>query len=332
MIKNNFEDKTKQLLMFDIFSVRDSKNIDVGKPYLNQELFSVNYLQCCLYSKVIQDLIKNSEDQDTFSLKNLSNEDQVKALFHIIGICERINWNFALGELTFNLWNETKGFSYEKIKDLNAKTFRCMFGNYSRDDGKLFYSRRLKNLKNLSSYYNLVNVYHKLSQCNRVLGKEGAIQLLKNFPVYCEDRLLKKANAFLNEVSKRKLVSFIDADEIEPAIDYHILRLYLRTGRILFANNEIVDRLVKRTPMRIELITKLRETTKQAMKYTAWTCNMPIPLLNHIEWAYARKACRRDRVWCKSCDFYCVISDICYSYGKNTNEMLTEPTSLHGHY
>jgi endonuclease III len=127
------------------------------------------------------------------------------------------------------------------------------------------------------------------------------------------------------------LIQIRDADEISPAIDYHIMRMYL-TGRVVVADDELVSRLIKRKRIRIEVITEIRTAVADALKYTAWLAKISVSTLNDIEWAFARRACRRDSVWCREQDKKCPLDHFCTSAFLEARSMITEPDSRHGHY
>jgi len=295
-------------------------------------LVDVNHLQCAIAAEVIPELARMRQATDPFSLKDKSASEQATALFYLVGICNRLNWDFVLGQFAKELWEITQGFSAEALETIDRSSFRKAFGAYRRDDGGLNYKARLDNLKAIARHVRNDNLILNVLGSQTVMGDRGAAALIRQAPVYNDDPLLKKCNALLHELVRRQLIKVIDADEISPAIDYHIMRLYLRTGRVRVTDDELVLRLVSRKSVRIEVITEIRKAVADALKYTAWVAGVSVSTLNDLEWAFTRRACRRDYVWCCDRDKNCPLSLFCLSASQPVRDMITEPDSRHGHY
>jgi hypothetical protein len=292
--------------------------------------FDVNELQCYRYSHELPRLLKLRQNTESFFLSHLPRADQIRALGHIVGICDRLNWDFTLGPLAAALWSMTEGFNSQALARLTLSDFRAAFGKYRRSDGRIGYSTRLRKLRDIAAHFYAQKVPERLGAATRVFGNDGALGLLLATPTFRDDPLHKKCNALLHELVRRQLVFFEDSFAIPPAIDYHILRLYLRTGRVEVLDEEVRRRLIARSPMRIELLTELRTITAQAVIRTAWLSGLSVSILNDSEWAFTRQACRRDEVWCAQ--HRCPIATVCPSAGLEHFAMLFEPKSMHGHY
>lgn len=288
----------------------------------------VNELQCLLFAKSVPLLISQRGFQDQFALRDRSPADQVHALIHLVGICDRVNWDVLLNVIAGSLWEESSGFQHDQLIERQWHWIRNAFGDYKRADGDVGYKSRLKNLRDISHFCEQTSLSQRLVSSSTV---SDALQLLRRCPVYDADPLMKKANALLHELVRRKLLLLTDADCLAPAVDYHMQRLYLRTARVILEDPGLVDRLIHRTQVRIELLTAIRSRVADAIKCTARLAKVSVSTLNDVEWAFARKACRRDAVACRGPD-NCLLADWCWSAGLDPKQMVTEPTSRHGHY
>jgi hypothetical protein len=295
-------------------------------------LVDVNHIHCAIAAEQIPKLAKMREATDPFALKNKSREEQATALFYLVGICNRLNWDFVLGDFAKELWNLTEGFSPDIVEKIDRQVFKKAFGSYRRDDGDIKYKNRLENLRAIARYVQVTDSIHSVLTSNTISGETGAAAVISRAPVYKEDPLLKKCNALLHELVRRNLIEVHDANEISPAIDYHIMRLYLRTGRVVILDDDLIRRLTNREMVRIELITEIRKAVADALKYTAWLANVSVSTLNDLEWAFTRRACRRDHVWCGDKTKKCPFDHFCPNAFLPTREMITEPDSKHGHY
>src|SRR6266511_1121847 len=309
----------------------DNRNNWIDDHFIPR-LVDVNHIQCAIASKAIPELARMRQATDPFSLKDKSKEEQATALFYLVGICNRLNWDFVLGQFAKEMWELTEGFSPDALESIEGSVFRKAFGTYRRGDGSLNYKARLENLRAIAHYVRGHNSIQNVLSSHTVSGEEGAAALIRQTPVYRDDPLLKKCNALLHELVRRNLINVNDADEVSPAIDYHIMRLYLRTGRVVVADDDLVSRLVRRKSIRIEVITEIRTGLAYALKYTAWRARVSVSTLNDIEWAFARRACRRDKVWCSEQGEKCPLDHFCSSAFLEPRSMITEPESRHGHY
>lgn len=290
----------------------------------------VNHIQCAMLAPFVLELVRAPATSDSFALTGWPPERQTEALCYLVAICNRLNWDFVLGPFALSLSAETGGFDAGRILDLTDATFRHVFNGYRRKDEGMEYKSRLNHLKQLAEFVRNGDCVRELASSHLVASDAGALAYLSRWPVYQDDPLRKKANALLHELVRRRLIDVEDPENLEPAVDYHLLRFYLRTGRIVLTDPLLEERLIARTRVRIEVITELRRAVAEAMRYTAWLCSRPLSDINHAEWAFARRACRRDEVWCAHPG--CPISDMCPSSHRSIAAMLTEPTSRHGHY
>ena len=156
------------------------------------------------------------------------------------------------------------------------------------------------------------------------------------FQAFREDPLKKKSNILVHEIVRDGVATFLDSEHIAPAIDYHIMRLYLRTGRVVPVHRETMDLLKKNSMPRQRLVTLLREAVSEALRLTALYSNLSIPEVNALEWLIGREACDRTRPRCNSGNLVfneqfgfasdaCLYSGFCLAYCDENWRMLREP-------
>lgn len=331
MDSKHWEYMSSESLFGDVL-LPPTRNFDeaAAQDYSSAGTFAVDLIQCYRFAALVPRILAERQAGDPFSLHHLSQLEQITALGHLVGICDRLNWDFTLGPLATSLWSMTEGFVPAKVESLSTQDFQRAFGSYKRSDGRVQYAARLRRLRDIARHFARHKIPERLRSSSTALGDHGALSLLRESPVFSDDPVHKKCNALLHELVRRRLVTLSDSAAIPPAVDYHILRLYLRTGRVLVTDQQIYERLIARTPMRIELLTELRKATADAVMRTAWFAAVSISVLNDAEWAFARQACRRDAVWCAT--DRCLVGALCPSARLNPAEMLTEPRSMHGHY
>lgn len=294
-------------------------------------LFYVNHLQCILVRDHFQLATQLSKARPHRSLTDQSPSRQLRALIYLISICDRLNWDFTLGPLAQELSRITHDFQSDAVLALSRTAFKRAFGSYRRPDETIKFSHKFRTLQLVARHVLKDDPVPRLMHASSVRGSKGAQVIIDAIPGYSADPIKKKSNALLHEIVRRKLITFADADTIEPAVDYHIMRLYLRTGRVEIRDPALARRLTHRGRVRIERITEIRRTVAEAIRYAAWVNHMSVSKLNDLEWLFARRACRRDGVWCFR-NTNCPLQTVCPSANQNPIGMVTEPESRHGYY
>jgi hypothetical protein len=118
------------------------------------------------------------------------------------------------------------------------------------------------------------------------------------FSAFSEDPLRKKSNILIQMLSRRKLADFSDTDNINPAIDYHLVRLLLRNGRTKIDDEKLMKKIIAQKRITNKEDELIRKETAKAFRISAKEGLKTIPLENWIEWNIARKFCVRDEPLC----------------------------------
>ncbi len=121
---------------------------------------------------------------------------------------------------------------------------------------------------------------------------------LDHFKAFSEDPLRKKSNILIQLLSRFNLVDFKDPKNINPAIDYHLIRLSLRNGRIKIKDKELKSKIIQQKPITKKEDKLIREKVIEAFRITQKASSRTIPELNWIEWHIARSICIRDEPLC----------------------------------
>jgi len=110
--------------------------------------------------------------------------------------------------------------------------------------------------------------------------------------------VLKKANIFIQILSRNSLVEFDDIERVAPAIDYQLIRLAMRNGRVK-VSGELHEKIVAQEAVSVDDDTAIREKVIDAFRIVAQSGEKTIPQLNLIDWHIARSFCLRDEPLCE---------------------------------
>lgn len=132
----------------------------------------------------------------------------------------------------------------------------------------------------------------------RLMGDNGVYASLDTVPAFSEDPLRKKARVLVHQLAGFGLVDIADPENMAPAIDYHLIRLYMRTNRIHPVRGDDYDKFsIQRTASQLK-VGDIRQAVEEAMYYTAAGADLRIDQLNHVEWQIARSFCVREAPRC----------------------------------
>lgn len=131
----------------------------------------------------------------------------------------------------------------------------------------------------------------------RLSGRGGLYERLGQLPAFGRDPEAKKARVLIQELCRGGLIVPSDKDAVRPAIEYHLIRLYMRTERVL-PPDQTDERLQEGATFRAPVIMSLRRAVEEAMFITASAAELPIYHVNQIEWQIARSFCERSGPRC----------------------------------
>jgi len=221
-----------------------------------------------------------------------------------VSICHQANWD-KLHSRVVEVARAAPGRLHpSSISEITASSFRSLFGQ-AYDSERLRSTERAKILRSLGRSVGAkvdTPIFPWLTlRPVHLGGTKGLYFWLSSIDAFSEDPLNKKSRIFVHDLLQYGLIEVADPQNIAPAVDYHLIRLYLRTGRVLPVRVELFDRLIEDGTPRVEFHTDLRAAVEEAMMYTAFGSGLRIDQLNHIEWQVARSFCLRKDPRCDGC-------------------------------
>jgi hypothetical protein len=265
---------------------------------LKKDIFRVNSMACMSAAQVIRDYRARIEEMPWGKLP-LKVQLTFKLAF--VAICHQINWDFLQGQLAKELLADGGGRILERLSGVSALELRSWLSGYHRPD-RIRAGERAELLRDFAGTL--------ITHCDgeperllsaakqRVAGASGFLAQLDVFEAYRQDPLRKKSNVLVQDIVREGIVKFLDEDNIEPAIDYHIMRLYLRTGRVAPVYHEVADILKGRPRPRARLVKLLRQAVGEALALTAFYAGLTISATNYVEWQIGRSICAKDSPNC----------------------------------
>jgi hypothetical protein len=223
-----------------------------------------------------------------------------KTLF--VAICHQINWDFLQARMAEWLLPSPE-HSLAYVARVPASEIEGLLAGYPRPE-RIRSRQRARMLRETAACLSGLldsGRLHVLIEDPHLAGVHGFYDMMHRIPAFAEDELEKKARVLAHELHREGTIVFRDPGNLRPAVEYHILRLYVRTGRVYPRSQDVGDLLrhqgvVARRPRMVKL---LRETVEEAMKWTAQMSGLDIATLNYLEWQIGRAVCVPDGPHCR---------------------------------
>lgn len=226
--------------------------------------------------------------------------DPAKAIrfeFLVAAVCHATNWDRLRDHFIDVMKLEgssPRSFSAMTLEDFKDK-FGLAFGDTSDLPERYELFASVSNALN-GAYENL-NAQQLWSKPQHLAGPYGFYGLLDVISAFNADPQRKKSRILAQQLHRYRLVRFSDLANMLPATEYHILRLYLRTERVVHVEG-VESSIASDRAWDVRSVIALRRAVEQAMHFTADGADMSLPELNDIEWQIGRSFCERETPRC----------------------------------
>ncbi len=301
------------------------------------DVFRLDPTACMQHSDIVRAYV--SEDEKfPWSAEPLKVQLVFKVSF--IAICHQFNWDFLQNALARNLLGKPESI-ITLLSKVNATTIAEWLSSYPKKE-RIRAKERARLLRDVAAtlereFDGDQGVFYDACSTTKLSNRDFH-NLMDKFEGFRTDQLRKKTNILSHDLMREKIVTFPDPQNLEPAVDYHIMRLYLRTGRVI-PSNQVVFRYLEGAPNpRGALVRELRKVTAEAVKLTSSYSGLSVADLNYVEWQIGRAICLNDLPLCdaignahefapdvrKLTDSACPYRNVCLSRNQLPNFMAFE--------
>ncbi|MGE0621472.1 MAG: hypothetical protein AB7I04_08480 [Pseudomonadales bacterium] len=259
--------------------------------------FKVDEIACKLHADQIRGYVR--EDQiGPWSIQSPAMQLAFKISF--ISICHQFNWDFLQDTLAKKLLTSNEHEFLHRLTTVKASDLSSWLADYPKQE-RVRAKERVQLLRDVG-----LNITSKFGSCAALYGELNGRPLsvfrekMEGFRAYRNDPLKKKTNVLTHDLFKEQILEFADPENIEPAVDYHIMRLYLRTGRVVPERKSLIPFLEGRPNPRGTLIRALRIAVSEAEQLTAQMAGLNVADVNFIEWQVGRAVCKNAVPLCEA--------------------------------
>lgn len=265
--------------------------------------FNVDTMACMTHAEKLK-TYKRPIESYTWSSRQKDVQLTFKVAF--ISICHQFNWDVMQNALAKNLL-EGEQHLVETLCNITSSDIELWLIDYPKKD-RIRGKERAKILRDVGNVLknefggDLKKFYNEceMSSLNPSSNYKSFHKIMDSFIGFRTDRLRKKTNVLSHDLIKENIVNFIDPQEAQPAIDYHIMRLYIRSGRVVPSDEAIFSFLEGAPNPRGTLVRQLRVAVSKAVQLVAHYANLNVADVNYIEWQLARNICTNKGPSCSS--------------------------------
>lgn len=253
--------------------------------------FAIDKFRCLEAARM---LAAFKPDEETFLWSSSSPLTQLTFKTLFVSICHRMNWDIMQSALASWMLPDTDGRLPEFV-ETTPRQIRFLLASYPKQE-RVLPRQRAAMLRDTAA--SLLRLSRPGGAINRLLerpyldGPGGFYEVFGQIAAFQGDPLEKKIRVLAHDLHREGIMRFVDPENLRPAVEYHLLRLYLRTGRVFPTRPAVVEALTgEPRPARRRLVMLLRETVDQAMRDTAQYAGLDVATLNYLEWQLARTIC-----------------------------------------
>lgn len=267
------------------------KFVKIDKPRARRIAKFVNFLQFA--------------HPEGFSPRRISKESDLLLLYILVGICHQINWNFLMNAIDEIRIKSPSKFTPEYLNQIGHEELISWLSAYSKKERLYPKMKRAELVRDMAKFLmekydgKILNLASESS--SKMGGRNGMYTLLAKTIAYGEDPLRKKATVFIDLADELGLVKFSDWENYIPPIDYHISRIFLRTGVIKVLNKQLLIKLMKYQPVHKAEDLAIRKSCIDAIIFMSGKDGKRRKKIQGIFWALGRDCCHENGPNCENC-------------------------------
>lgn len=253
-------------------------------------------------------------------------------------ICHQINWDFLRKTILEYTKSNPAWIHPKNIRHISSKSIQTLLASYNKPE-RIRAKERAKMLRSIGELLYRRGYQHTdifFDHDGNIKNLEFILEFFKSSVVFTNDPEEKKIQLLLQNLSDYPRLSSL-MNYYKPAIDYHIIRLYLRRGMIIPRNQEAIDYIFSHEKQRTEkTVAVIRRLCSDVFSLVNWITNIDLKTINSIEWWVGRSICTKDFADCnlsmpktKWLHLHydkCPFSESCHAYKYDKKYLtLTEP-------
>lgn len=300
------------------------------------EITNIPFLECD-FEKVYPTIstILPSED---IVFNEFSHNTAVLCEIICAAICHQMNWDYLRKAIYDKTKSNPSWLYVDHLISISEREVEELFISYPKKE-RIRKKERTEIIREVGKWLSRFNEIDDifLDKSKNLYSQNKLKSNLHLCPTFSKDPEEKKTQLLLQKLSSLNYYKGLSS-YYAPAIDYHLIRSYLRRGLLIAKNNYAKNFIYNYNISRKEsTIAALRELCAQLMLEICNYTNLDLITVNQIEWHIGRSVCiqnnpdcmlnYKESSWLKPKYTECPFSKTCVAKNYNSNLLqLNEPS------
>lgn len=214
-------------------------------------------------------------------------------------ICHQMNWDYLRNALFGKLKEDSNWVMPNRLIYIEEKEVAELFRSYNKPE-RIRAMERMKILREVGewakTFTNISSIF--LDSSGGILPQDVVRKNLLLCKTFAMDAEEKKMQLLLQKLSVYKVFKGLST-YCQPAIDYHLIRTYLRRG-LLFAKTEYAKGYImnQSAERKDSTVAAVRHLCAELMLDICLYTDLDVNTINQIEWHIGRSICLQDKPDC----------------------------------
>ena len=333
---------------FDNNSMLNTDNVDIDSNIISTRLleaFSISdipFFNCdfdTIYPKIAAALPSEQIVFNDLNINSLIASETICA-----AICHQMNWDFLRKAVQEKTRCNPEWLSEDALSIISDDDVRSLLKGYNRIE-RIREKERANMLRQIGMLAKSHNGFTWLffDSGMHLLSEEELRENLLQCPVFSNDPEEKKLQLLLQKLSNYPQFAEL-SNYCKPAIDYHLIRCFLRRG-LVFPRTKLGVEFISsaETQRKESTVGALRLLCSSLIQEISCFTNLTINSVNQIEWYVGRSICKEgtpdcflvdlDASWARNNFTRCPFFSTCCAINSNSELLcIDEPTYLGNSY
>lgn len=261
------------------------------------DIMQIPFIGCnfnVLYHQIVEILPSEKITFNEFGL-----EKNIACELICASICHQMNWDFLRQAVFDKTKKNTDWINSENLSNVSTSVLNEILKKYNKPE-RIRAEERANLLREIGKM-----VYRIGSYCNiffdnqmNLLPYEKIREHLLLCPAFSQDPSEKKLQLLLQKLSSLKPLKGL-GKYYKPAIDYHLIRCYLRRG-LIFPKTQYAESFISNPSIQRKESTvgAMRKLCCEIMEQICWFTLLDISSVNLVEWHIGRSVCTQGKPDC----------------------------------
>lgn len=243
----------------------------------------------------IRDILPN----ETISFEIFGKDSAIMCEIICAAICHQINWDYLRKRIYEKTQNTPEWLVFDNLESISEEEIYEMLCTYDKKE-RIRANERTDIIRNIGTWANnFTSISEVFIENGKLLDYKSIHNNLLLCSAFSSDPQEKKLQLLLQKLSSLDMLNGLSI-YYRPAIDYHLIRNYLRRGLIYCKTKRAREYVENNSAMRTEkTVAAVRMHCSDMIDAISTYTDLDINIVNLIEWHIGRSVCTQEKADCK---------------------------------